>query len=190
MSENPVSISNLNDFIFCPASIYFHLLDYETDKLTYQDNYQINGTAVHNTVDSCTYSDKKSVLQSVSVYSEEYNVYGKIDLFDIEKKLLTERKKKINQVYDGYVFQLYAQYFGLKELGYKVKNIRLYSMDDNKVYPVAIPEDDEKMFIKFQRLIENIRDFSFDGFVQTNIEKCKKCIYEELCSFSALKGWL
>lgn len=57
MSENPISISNLNDFIFCPASIYFHLLDYDTDKLTYQDSYQLNGTAAHKAVDSCAYSD-------------------------------------------------------------------------------------------------------------------------------------
>ena len=27
MSEQPLSISNLNDFIFCPVSIYFHSLD-------------------------------------------------------------------------------------------------------------------------------------------------------------------
>lgn len=44
MSENPIAISNLNDFIFCPVSIYFHLLDYETEKLTYQNGSQINGT--------------------------------------------------------------------------------------------------------------------------------------------------
>ena len=28
MSESPIPISNLNDFIFCPVSIYFHGLDY------------------------------------------------------------------------------------------------------------------------------------------------------------------
>ena len=33
MSELPLSISNLNDFIFCPVSIYFHGLDSDTDKM-------------------------------------------------------------------------------------------------------------------------------------------------------------
>ncbi len=187
MSENPVPISNLNDFIFCPASIYFHLLDYDTEKLTYQDSDQINGTAAHKTVDSCTYSDKKSILQSVSVYSDEYNLYGKIDIYDTKKLILTERKKKIKQIYDGYVFQLYAQYFGLKEAGFVVKQIRLYSMDDNKIYNIELPEENIAMFQKFKRLINSIRDFKFDGFKQKNKEKCIKCVYEELCSFSALK---
>ena len=61
MSENPIAISNLNDFIFCPVSIYFHSLDYDTEKMTYQNSDQLNGTAVHTTVDSGTYSSKKSI---------------------------------------------------------------------------------------------------------------------------------
>lgn len=44
MSEHPVSITSLNDYIFCPASIYFHALDEGTEKLTYQSTYQINGS--------------------------------------------------------------------------------------------------------------------------------------------------
>lgn len=61
MSENPIAISNLNDFIFCPVSIYFHSLDYDTEKMTYQNSDQLNDTAVHTTVDSGTYSSKKSI---------------------------------------------------------------------------------------------------------------------------------
>lgn len=187
MSENPISISNLNDFIFCPVSIYFHLLDYETETLTYQDNYQISGTAVHKAVDSCTYSDKKSVLQAVSVYSEKYNLFGKIDLFDVNTGVLTERKKKIKQIYDGYVFQLYAQYFSLVEMGYKVKKIRIHSIDDNKIYSIELPEKNLTMLTKFEKIIEKMNCFKIENFKQENIEKCKKCIYETLCSFSALK---
>ena len=59
MSETPIAISNLNDYVFCPVSIYFHSLDYDTDTLTFQDSYQINGTAAHKAVDSSAYSDKK-----------------------------------------------------------------------------------------------------------------------------------
>lgn len=61
MSENPIAISNLNDFIFCPVLSYFHSLDYDTEKMTYQNSDQLNGTAVHTTVDSGTYSSKKSI---------------------------------------------------------------------------------------------------------------------------------
>lgn len=187
MSENPLSISNLNDFIFCPVSIYFHSLDYETDKLTYQDEYQINGSAAHEAVDTGSYSNRRTVLQAVPVYCEKYNLFGKIDIFDTGSGVLTERKKKINVVYDGYVFQLYAQYFALLEMGFDINEIRLYSMDDNKTYPVLLPQDDREMLEKFEALINDIQSFDFDSFVQNNPLKCQNCIYEPLCSFSCEK---
>lgn len=188
MSEQPISISNLNDFIFCPASIYFHSIDSDTENLMIQDSFQLNGTASHEKSDKAAYSTKKSMLQGISIYSDEYNLCGKIDTFDLQKGILTERKKKIKTIYDGYIFQLYAQYFSLKEMGYVVKEIRLYSMDDNKVYKISFPEKDKEMLSKFQNLINNINEFRFDEFQQKNELKCIHCIYEPLCCYSALKG--
>ena len=70
MSENAVPISNLNDFVFCPASIYYHGLDADTEKMAYQNEDQLNGTAAHRSVDNGTYSKKAAVLQGISVCSE------------------------------------------------------------------------------------------------------------------------
>ena len=110
MSEQPLAISQLNDFIFCPASIFFHSLETE-ENIMVQDSFQLNGTNAHKHSDSATYSTEKSVLQGVSVYCEKYNLIGKIDVFDEKTGVLTERKKKIKTVYDGYIYQIYAQYF-------------------------------------------------------------------------------
>ena len=41
--EDLILISNLNDFIFCQVSIYFHKLYGNQDNLTYFDNVQWNG---------------------------------------------------------------------------------------------------------------------------------------------------
>lgn len=188
MSENPIIISNLNDFIFCPVSIYFHSLEEDEDKVLNQDSFQLNGSAAHEKSDSAAYSTKKSMLQGAAVYCEKYNLIGKIDTFDTEKGILTERKKKITTVYDGYVYQLYAQYFSLIEMGYTVKQMRLYSMDDNKVYPVPFPENTPDMLLKFEKLLSDMSSFDFSEFHQDNSQKCKFCIYESLCSFSALNG--
>ena len=95
MSEEYLPISNLNDFIFCPVSIYFHSLDYDSDKMLIQSEKQINGTSSHSACDEGRYTDKKSILQGISVISEEYGLIGKIDVFDSESGVLTERKKKI-----------------------------------------------------------------------------------------------
>ena len=187
MSENPVLASSLNDFIFCPASVYFHALDNETDKLMYQDDCQLNGTTAHEKSDSGLYSTKKTILQAISVYCEKYDILGKIDTFDCKSGILTERKKKIVTIYDGYIFQLYAQFFALAEMGYSVKQMRLYSMDDNKVFCIERPYDNPAMQQKFEKVIADINSFDFFNFHQENPLKCERCIYEPLCSYSAKK---
>ena len=123
MTEYPILISNINDFVFCPISVYFSGQYADMEKKLFQSKKQINGTAAHQKIDTKKYSTKKNILQSKEVYCEKYGVIGKIDSFDMENGILCERKKHISKIYDGYVFQLYAQCFSLREMGYKVKKI-------------------------------------------------------------------
>lgn len=184
--EEIILISYLNDFIFCPVSIYFHKLYGDLDKRLYQTTYQINGTNAHKSIDTKKYSTKKNILQSINVYSEEFGIQGKIDTFDIDSGILTERKNKIVKIYDGYIFQVYAQYYALTEMGYDVKKIRFHSLSDNKNYLVALPKDNPAFDTKFRKLIKEMHDFNVDDFVQTNTNKCAKCIYEPSCDRSLL----
>ncbi|WAW14525.1 type V CRISPR-associated protein Cas4 [Peptostreptococcus equinus] len=184
--DNLIIITNLNDFIFCPASIYFHNLYGSLDPIIYNSNKQIDGKNAHESVDKNKYSTKKNILTGISVYSEKYGLTGKIDIFDSEQGLLTERKKKIVNIYDGYIFQLYAQYFCMKEMGYDVKKLRFHSIDDNKNYEVNLPENDVVMFGKFENIIEQMRTFELSKFKQNNISKCRNCIYEPACDRSLI----
>lgn len=184
--EDPIPISLINDFIFCPVSIYFHNLYGDLDKILYQNEDQIRGRHSHITVDESQYSSRKDVLQGVMVYSKKYNLYGRIDCFEDKSGILTERKKKITNIYDGYIFQLYAQCFALREMNYKVKTIRFYSMDDNRVYKQTLPEKNKNMFMKFERAITSLQRFNIEGFKQTNISKCVRCIYEPACDRSKM----
>lgn len=182
--DDLIIFSQLNDFIFCPISIYFHNLFGDTDTMLFQSSDQINGTDAHSAIEDGRYSRRKQILQAIPVYSEQYGLCGKIDIFDNSKGILTERKKKITTIYDGYVFQLYAQYFALTEMGYAVKHICFHSMDDNKTYPVKLPSEDFKMLAKFERTIKDIQNFDPDTYVQTNPAKCQRCIYEPACDRS------
>ena len=78
--EGYITISTLNDFIFCPMSIYFHNL-YESNDFMYQDVFQIEGKQVHNSIDNKTYSSRNDILKGLEVYSIQYNICGKIDLY-------------------------------------------------------------------------------------------------------------
>lgn len=186
MDDDFVPISYLNDFIFCPVSIYFHQLYGDQATITYQCSDQINGTAAHETIDEKTYSTHQDVLQAIPVVSVHYKLVGKIDLFFEKEGVLIERKKKIKRIYDGYIFQLYAQYFCMVEMGYKVKTLRLYSKDDNKTYPIPLPEEDLEMKEKFESLVHRFQTFQVESFQQNNQEKCAHCIYEPACDRSLL----
>jgi len=176
-----LKISNLNDFIFCPLSIYYHQLYGELSERMYYGQAQLDGKAAHSAVDEKRYSTHKNILQSLDVYSDEYKLSGKIDIFDIEKGLLTERKKHIETIYDGYVFQLYAQCICLREMGYKVKQLRFYSSDDNKIYPVKLPEEDSEMFENFKAINEAMQTFDVSSYQPKSEDKCRNCIYNDFC---------
>lgn len=176
-----LKISYLNDFIFCPFSIYYHQLYGSLSERLYYGASQLDGKAVHEAIDEKRYSTHRKILQSIDVFSNEYKLCGKIDLFDTEKGLLTERKKHISTIYDGYVFQLYAQCICMREMGYDVKSLRFYSSDDNKVYPVPLPEDNVEMFEKFKGINREMQSFTMDNFIPKNEKKCQQCIYNDFC---------
>ena len=182
--EPYLPISYLNDFIFCPRSIYFHQLYGRVNQRVYHTPAQTQGKAAHKAIDTQRYTTSKAVLQGMEVYSEKYRLGGKIDTYDSKKQLLVERKKKIKVLYDGYYYQLYAQYHCLTEMGYKVKKLKFYSMDDNKSYPVKKPEDDPHRQQAFEKLIKRMRAFNLDAPFKANANKCKHCIYSNLCDAS------
>ena len=80
---------------------------------------------------------------------------------------------------------MYAQYFGLTELGYEVEKIVIHDRTHNKNYPILLPEENSVMLAKFEKLIEDIHSFDLnDPNFKANIEKCKKCVYSHLCDQS------
>lgn len=88
--NDAIKISNLNDFVFCPVSIYFHNLYGDRASVTYQSSSQIEGSAAHKTVDENTYSTRKDILTGINIYSEKYNLVGKIDIYNQKTKTLIE----------------------------------------------------------------------------------------------------
>lgn len=179
--EQLIKISNLNDFIFCPASIYYHGMYDDLERSVYQEIDQLRGTHIHERIDKSGYSTEKDVMQGIEVYSAKFNIIGKIDIYYKKRELLVERKNKITTIYDGYVFQLYAQYFSMLELGFSITQLKLYSYTDNINYNIELPDTNKEMFEKFEKLLEDIKNFELINFRQSNTDKCKRCIYSYLC---------
>ena len=80
-------------------------------------------------------------------------------------------------------YQLYAQYFCLTEMGYEVEKLKLYSLDDNKVYEIPLPNEEEIQ--TFEALLEEYKRFDpRNSDFKPQLDKCQNCIYAELCNHS------
>ena len=65
MEEDYISISTLNDFIFCPYSIYLHNVYENTDESLFHATPQTQGRIAHEAVD-----DKKRSLDYYKAFVE------------------------------------------------------------------------------------------------------------------------
>ena len=84
----------------------------------------------------------------MAVYCGKYEIAGKIDIYNTETKTLIEKKNENKKIYDGYKYQLYAQYFSLLEMGYEVKKIFIHSLNDNKRYEIKRRTSKKKKILK------------------------------------------
>lgn len=97
--ESYLMITQLNDFIFCPRSIYFAGIYREsvTDDLYHQTS-QREGLSHHAAIDENHYSSRSDIITGLTVYSEKYHLLGRIDILDTTAGILTERKYSITAV--------------------------------------------------------------------------------------------
>lgn len=175
-----ITISSLNDFIFCPYSIYLHNVYMESDETMYHATPQTRGRVAHATVDNKTASNRADDMLSLPVYSEEYGLMGKIDVYKQKEKKLIERKYQLKQIFQGQIYQLWAQMFCLQEMGYEVTSLAFYETSTNKTIPVELPTLEE--IEKFRAFIKAFRSYEpgVTAF-KVNPNKCRHCVYCNLC---------
>ncbi len=166
--DDYISISTLNDFIFCPYSIYLHNVYMDTDEGLYHAKPQTRGRIAHETVENKTASNRKDDLLSLPVYSSQYKLMGKVDVYRRKERLLLliERKYQLKQIFQGQIYQLWAQYFCLLEMGYEVERMAFYETSTNKMIPVSLP--DERGVAQFAAFIESFQRFNPADAIHTN----------------------
>lgn len=151
----------------------------DTDEGLYHATPQTRGKIAHETIDNKTSSNRKSDLLSLPVYSSRYKLMGKVDVYRQKEKLLIERKYQLKNIFQGQIYQLWAQYFCLIEMGYEVEQIAFYEISTNKMFPISLPNEKEE--IQFVAFIEHFHQFNPEETIPTNPNKCKHCIYCNLC---------
>jgi CRISPR-associated exonuclease Cas4 len=169
--DSAIPISTINDFLFCPKSLYLHSIYISFDISSYHDSPQTIGRISHENIENESYTTSKHILQALSVYSAYLGVKGKIDIFDSKRGYLIERKYRVKSIYKGFRYQLYAQMYCLEELGYKVKKLFIQSLSDNKRYEIPMPTQEERK--EFEDTILKMKSFDADSI---NNHACSHCL--------------
>src|SRR3989338_5090697 len=176
--ESCIQISKINDFLYCPMSIYLHALYEGFNRKAFHQSPQVVSTLRHQSIDQGTYSTSTNFLIGLEVASRRYNLVGKIDVYDKQRQALIERKTRVKKIYDGYRYQLYAQYFCMTEMGHPVRELFIHSLEDNKRYSVALPDETTKR--EFENVISAINSFNPARLRQHVCDRCRQSIYGAL----------
>lgn len=182
--ETFLQITYLNDFVFCPYSIYLHQVFDNNAEDVYSAAPQQKGKAEHRDIDSFVDADsslskKQEILKGIYVISTRLGVYGKIDTLFVTQKKLIEHKYNIIKLYKGYYYQLWAQFYALTEMGYEIEQLSFYSIKEQKEFPIPLPVDSDKTELLLH--IRKIARFDFESEISINPQKCRHCIYSSLC---------
>lgn len=176
--DSAIPISAINDFLYCPKSLYLHGIYSSFDTSTYHDTPQTQGTLAHENIEEGTYCTSKHVLQAINVYSSRLGIKGKIDVYDSIRHILVERKYRVKQIYTGFIYQLYGQMYCLEEMGYKVEQLCIQSLSDNKRYVIPLPNDLQRQ--EFENTIMKIKQYRPEDIIKHECSHCANNIYSLL----------
>lgn len=175
-----IPLSELNDFIFCPYSIYLRNVYMNIDEDLFKASPQTRGSIAHQGVDKKNGSTSKNNIMSLSVYSDELGISGKIDVYKQDRSLLVERKNNLKRIFRGQMYQLWGQYFCMKEMGYNVERLAFYEISTNKMTYIEIPGETERL--ELIRFIDKFKSYDpASDKITVNWNKCTHCIYCNLC---------
>ena len=177
--EQYITFSQINDFLFSSASLYLHGAHMGYADAAYKQQPQVKGKLLHENLDAGTYSTSRQVLSGLYAWSEALQVGGRIDIYDARTRHLIERKTRIKSVYRGYVLQIYAQVYALKEGGMPVEKISLHSLEDNKRYRIPLPCAEDRK--ELEEVLRAMRALNARDLVKREVDARGACsIYGNL----------
>lgn len=178
--EDYIPLSKLNDFIFCPYSIYLHSVYEMTDDDLYKAKPQLLGTRAHEGADNKTGSTRKADVFALPVISHTLGITGKIDVYKSDRRLLIERKNNLKTIYRGQLYQIWGQFFCMTEMGYEIEKLAFYEVSTNKMTYLDLPGEEQRGELKL--LIDKMKAYNvLETPIEVNPNKCQHCIYCNLC---------
>lgn len=176
-----LSITALNDFVFCPYSIYLHEIYGGNKEETYHSKFQSKGKRLHDFIENN--KDAKD-LKHAYVYSQKLGIYGKIDEYIPLTKELIEYKSNVAIMFKGYYYQIWSQYLCMTEMGFEIERLSFFDFKINKKTQLDLPTDSE--INELTKHINKVKHYDFASEILVNPNKCRRCIYQSLCEKAIL----
>lgn len=152
----------------------------ETDEDIYKATPQLSGNHAHRAIENKSASTRKDDIMTLPIYSDELGIMGAIDIFRGKDRLLIERKNNLKHIFRGQIYQLWAQYFCMTEMGYTIDKIAFYEISTNKMLYQPLPTNENKDELK--AFIRRFRGYNPDvAHFEISPNKCRHCIYCNLC---------
>ena len=158
----------------------------ESDESQYHAIPQTMGRIAHETVDEKKTTNGRGDLVSISVCSNEFRIFGKIDLYRYSSKTLIERKYQLKNIFRGQIYQLWAQYYCLCEMGIRVERLAFYEISTNKMISISLPDTDNRA--EFVEFLCAVRRYNPSSGISVNPNKCRHCIYCNLCDRNKIEN--
>lgn len=182
-----ISITTLCDFLFCPYSIYLHGIYSSLYEEAYHCSPQKKGSIAHEGIESRIQTTKDSDILAMTVYSNKYQLVGRIDLYDTKEKRLVEYKYSVKTITSGMKIQLWAQMICMIEMGYEVDSLELYAIDSEQRISIPLPTEKKILFV--EEIIKQIRSFNpIYPTLRVENDKCAHCIYSGLCNKTSIEN--
>ncbi len=109
MDEDYISISTLNDFIFCPYSIYLHNVYMESDNSMFHAAPQTTGRIAHRTIDTKKANNTERILNNLKImieeeFSKKFSGEDSVIIFEVDKVKLHKYGNAIHRDKDVVYF--------------------------------------------------------------------------------------
>lgn len=179
--EDIISISALNQFIFCPRRCALM----HVEGIWSANEHTAKGTILHTHADERGYEviGNAKLLRALPLYSNQYSLSGKADIVEVRGKEIipVEYKKGKRREFDNDNIQLAAQALCLEEMFQtEISRGFIYHASSKKRREVLI---DEKLRDETIRTIEIVRELlAHEHIPQAEYKpRCEGCSLYNIC---------
>jgi CRISPR-associated exonuclease Cas4 len=172
MSDDPVNVSDLNQYLYCPRRLYY-LMFYQTQGF---NRYLAEGKIFH-----ARHGRRGGWYHEVYLRSDRLGLHGKIDLIDTSHGMIPVEKKRGDRYYPNDVIQLTAYAMLLSEASGDLVNYGyIYLSGTGRREKIEIEERSRKVVEDTILAIRSL-DLSYIPPFCENKRKCSGCSTISYC---------